>query len=74
MYYSSHLISMEYLRNAMTQNFYAFVYFLQTYNEILEDKACLGFLNLIAYSQKTRYFGKDDGQTQFKTMPKRGGE
>ena len=56
MYYSTHLMGMEYLRKARTQNFYAFIYFLQTYNEILEDKACLGFLNLIAYSQKNEVF------------------
>ena len=47
---------MEYLKKARTHNFYAFIYFLQTYNEILEDKACLGFLNLIAYSQKNEVF------------------
>ena len=74
MYQSSNLISMEYLRKSRTHTFYAFIYFLQTYNEILENKACLSSSNLIAYSQKTRYFGKDDGQTQFKRMPKRGGE
>ena len=56
MYHSTHLISMEYLRKARTHNFYSFIYFLQTYNEILEDNACLGFLNLIAYSQKNEVF------------------
>ena len=58
MYQSSNLISMEYLRKSRTHTFYAFIYFLRTYNEILENKACLSSLNLIAYSQKRGILGR----------------